>query len=102
MIADVPVGAFLSGGLDSSAVCHYARQFSTRKLECFTIDLAPEALKEEGMVNDLPYARRVSNHLDVNLNVISVGSDCIRFLNKMIYHLDEPQGDPAIDKISIS
>lgn len=96
LIADVPVGAFLSGGLDSSTLCHYASRESNNRFDCFTIDLSPEDLKKEGITNDLPYAQKVAKHLDVKLHTISVGSDAIKHLDKMIYHLDEPQADPAI------
>ena len=96
LIADVPVGAFLSGGLDSSTLCYYATKILPNKLECFTIDLSPEHLKQEGVINDLPYAQKVAKHLNVNLHTISVGNEAIEHLTKMIYHLDEPQADPAI------
>jgi asparagine synthase (glutamine-hydrolysing) len=96
MVADVPVGAFLSGGLDSSAVVAFARQFAgTRKLQCFTIGFQDDVLRREGMAEDLPYAQRVADVLDVELHTIYVGSDMIQQLEKMIYHLDEPQADPA-------
>ncbi|HBY55629.1 MAG TPA: asparagine synthetase B, partial [Coxiellaceae bacterium] len=50
---------------------------------------------QDGFVDDLPYAKKVAKFLDVDLNVVSVGPDIINSLEKMIYHLDEPQGDPA-------
>jgi asparagine synthase (glutamine-hydrolysing) len=96
LIADVPVGAFLSGGLDSSTLCHYASLSTNNGFDCFTIDLSPDDLKKEGITNDLPYAKKVAEHLNVKLHTISVGSDAINHLDKMIYHLDEPQADPAI------
>lgn len=96
MIADVPVGAFLSGGLDSSTLCYYASKETKGRLDCFTIDLSPDDLKKEGIVNDLPYAKKVADHLGVKLHTISVGSEAIEHLGRMIYHLDEPQADPAI------
>lgn len=96
LIADVPVGAFLSGGLDSSTLCYYASKETNGKLDCFTIDLSPEDLKKEGIINDLPFAKKVASHLGVKLHTIKVGSEAVEHLGRMIYHLDEPQADPAI------
>jgi len=96
MIADVPVGAFLSGGLDSSSLVALAKDCAKdRQLECFTIAFGDSAWNEEGMVDDLPYATAVARHLDVRLHVIEVGAEIFGDLPNMIYHLDEPQADPA-------
>lgn len=96
MVSDVPVGAFLSGGLDSSAVVASARHAVRDRLQCFTIDLDNKAaVLGEGMADDLPYARRVARHLEVDLNVVTVGPEIIDYLPEMLWHLDEPQADPA-------
>jgi asparagine synthase (glutamine-hydrolysing) len=96
MVADVPVGAFLSGGLDSSAVVTFAREHAgDHKLQCFTIGFRDAAFAREGMTEDLPYAKRVAQHLDVDLHTIEVGHEMVGRLEDMIYHLDEPQADPA-------
>ncbi|MHB8533838.1 MAG: asparagine synthase (glutamine-hydrolyzing) [Sulfuricaulis sp.] len=96
MVADVPVGAFLSGGLDSSAVAAFAREASPgHKLQCFTIGFKDASARKEGMTEDLPYAQRVARHLDVDLHTIYVGPEMVGRLEEMIYHLDEPQADPA-------
>jgi asparagine synthase (glutamine-hydrolysing) len=96
MVADVPVGAFLSGGLDSSAVVALAREFCPdQKLQCFTMGFQKNAAWREDWVDDLPYAQRVAKHLGVDLHVIDVGPQMVELLGKMIYHLDEPQADLA-------
>lgn len=96
MVADVPVGAFLSGGLDSSSVVTFAKRFAPeQKLQCFTIGFKDKAFQQEGMADDLPYAQRVAAHLGVDLHTIYVGPEMADQLEKMIYHLDEPQADPA-------
>jgi len=96
MMSDVPVGAFLSGGLDSSAVVAFAREHSPRhRIQTFSIDLQGQGLAGEGLVNDLPYALKVAEHLDVDLKVVKVGAEIIQNLERMLYHLDEPQADPA-------
>jgi asparagine synthase (glutamine-hydrolysing) len=93
MIADVPVGAFLSGGLDSSSIVAFARELNP-DIRCFSIDLAGG--QDEGTANDLPYARKVASHLNVNLDIIKVDSSKMaNNLEKMIYQLDEPIADPA-------
>lgn len=96
MVADVPVGAFLSGGLDSSSIVAFAREaVADHKLQCFTIGFKDTAAKAEGMVADLPYAQRVAEHLGVDLHTVFVGPEMADRLMEMIYHLDEPQADPA-------
>jgi asparagine synthase (glutamine-hydrolysing) len=93
MVSDVPLGAFLSGGLDSSAVVAYARQHATGRLQCFTIDFGEKLAKEEGFERDLPYAERVAKHLDVDLHVVRVDSGMAGELARMVWQLDEPQAD---------
>jgi asparagine synthase (glutamine-hydrolysing) len=95
MVADVPVGAFLSGGLDSSAVVAYARRHAAGRLQCFTIDFDAIQARQEGFVRDLPYAQRVAKHLDVDLHVVRVGSEMADGLTRMVWQMDEPQADLA-------
>lgn len=93
LVADVPVGAFLSGGLDSSAVVAMAHQVSPN-INCFTIDTG--ATRDAGVTDDLPYARQVARHLGVKLREIQVDqSDMATDLERMVFHLDEPLADPA-------
>jgi asparagine synthase (glutamine-hydrolysing) len=96
LVSDVPVGAFLSGGLDSSTICYFAQKEMNDKLNCFTIKLNSKELKSEGIIDDYPYAKKVADFLGVNLNVLEIGSDSIKNLEKVIYHLDEPTADPAV------
>lgn len=93
MVADVPVGAFLSGGLDSSAVVAMAREVSPA-IDCFTINTG--AVRDAGVTDDLPYARQVAKHLEVRLREIHVNSSRIAAdLERMVFQLDEPLADPA-------
>jgi len=95
LVADVPVGAFLSGGLDSSAVVSMMPEAqSDFKPTCYVIGF-DENLDMDGSPQDLPYARAVAKHLNVDLCTVKVKPDMIRHLEKMLYHLDEPQADPA-------
>lgn len=96
MVADVSVGAFLSGGLDSSAVVALARQaLPETRLQCFTIAMDAAGEQQEGIVSDLPYARAVAAHLDVDLHVVQASPAMADELVNMVWHLDEPQADPA-------
>ena len=93
MIADVQVGAFLSGGVDSSTIVAYAKKFNPN-INCFTIRTAGG--RDAGETDDLDYAIKVADHLDVNLNIIDFdASQLSQDLSKMIWHLDEPIADPA-------
>lgn len=95
MVADVPVGAFLSGGLDSSAVVAFARRHARdQRIQCFTIETT-HSTADEGFVDDLPYAQRVAAHLDVDLQTIRVGPEIVSHFDRMVRHLDEPQADLA-------
>jgi asparagine synthase (glutamine-hydrolysing) len=96
MVADVPVGAFLSGGLDSSSVVAHARRHAGGgRLACFTIGFKDASFAEEGFADDLPYARKVAKALDVDLHVIEVGPEIAEGLPDMIWHLDEPIADAS-------
>ena len=93
MVADVPVGAFLSGGLDSSSVVAFARELNPN-LHCFTIELAGN--DEKGSTDDLPYARSVARHLGVKLDIVRIDANTMAHdLANMVAQLDEPLADPA-------
>ena len=93
MVADVPIGAFLSGGLDSSAIVSFARE-QKKDIKCFTIESSDKS-KHEG-IDDLPYARKVAKHLDVPLEVVKINSNKMASdIENMVKILDEPLADPA-------
>ena len=95
LVADVPVGAFLSGGLDSSAVVAMMRRAQPdRRIQCFSIGFGDD-VNNEGNPADLPYARRVAKHLNVDLEEIRIDAAAIDRLEEMVALLDEPQADPA-------
>jgi len=95
LVSDVPVGAFLSGGLDSSAiVAMMRRRRPDQRISCFAVGFRDDA-DLDGNPADLPYARSVAKHLDVDLHEIEMTPAAIDRLPEMIALLDEPQGDPA-------
>jgi len=99
--ADVEVGAFLSGGVDSSSVVALAvAERDPKQLRCYTIDLGPRAARE-GFSDDLPYARRVADRLGVPLTAIPVDADVAEHLPDLVWALDEPQADVAPLNVSL-
>ena len=95
LLSDVPVGFFLSGGLDSSIIVAKARELTGERLQCFTIDTDMDNGGKEGFANDLEYAKRVATDLDVRLEVVPSKVDIVNDFDRMIWHLDEPQADAA-------
>tara|TARA_Y100001968_G_scaffold280565_1_gene277213 strand:+ start:81405 stop:83372 length:1968 start_codon:yes stop_codon:yes gene_type:complete len=93
MISDAPLGAFLSGGLDSSSIVAIASN-KEPNINCFTIDL--KGGQDEGFVDDIYYAKKVANFFQLNLDVVNISSeDIIKNLSFMVSMLDEPLADPA-------
>jgi asparagine synthase (glutamine-hydrolysing) len=93
LLSDAPIGFFLSGGLDSSLLVAMARKIlPDSRLKCYTIDTGES---KDGFSNDLFYARKVAEHLDVDLIEIKVDSSLVDIFDKIIWFLDEPESDPA-------
>ena len=94
MVADVPVGAFLSGGVDSSIIVALAKKVeSEHKFSTYTIKTEFDA--NDGFDDDLPYAEKVAEFLDVDLKVQEIEPTIIELLQKTVYHLDDIHADPA-------
>ncbi|MEW6211567.1 MAG: asparagine synthase (glutamine-hydrolyzing) [Acidobacteriota bacterium] len=94
MVSDVPVGAFLSGGLDSSSVVAMMRRATEEKIRCYSIGFGDDERPDANPI-DLPFARIVAEHFDLDLVEVRVRPDIIDFTERMVYLLDEPQADPA-------
>jgi len=91
IVSDVPIGAFLSGGLDSSAIVAYIKNYTKVKLPTFTI----QTDNDLGMSDDFLYANKVANHLGVDVHPIKINHEMLFDIENMIYYLDEPQADLA-------
>jgi len=92
LMSDVPVGAFLSGGLDSSSlIAQMVRHVDG--VQTYTI--RPKGEDREVFSDDLRYARAVASHLDVALNELEVSPDITALLPWALGHLDDPIADPA-------
>ncbi|MDB6006559.1 MAG: asparagine synthase, partial [Prosthecobacter sp.] len=95
MVADVPVGTFLSGGLDSSLISALMRRESSGPIHAFTIKFSAQDQKFEQASEDVVYARRVARQFDLKLHEFEVEPKITDLLPKMVWHLDEPLSDPA-------
>ena len=90
MVADVPVGIMLSGGLDSSAVAAVARRYSD-DLNTFSV-----AFRDFDETNEFSYARRVARHLGTNHHEVEIGqAEFMDFLPAFVRFTDEPLADLA-------
>lgn len=89
LVADVPVGAFLSGGVDSSLMVHYMAQQSSKPLETFSLRFAAKAFDET------PFAREVAAYFGcVHHELDAPDIDGVRWA-RAIADLDQPLADPA-------
>jgi asparagine synthase (glutamine-hydrolysing) len=92
LVSDVPFGAFLSGGLDSSTVVALMSQALTQSVKTFAV-----GFDGEGSVHsELPYARLVAQRWHTDHHELLVGAkDFIAQAEEIIWHLDQPIADPA-------
>lgn len=88
LVADVPLGAFLSGGIDSSAVVA-AMARATTDVKTFSIGF------EETAFNELPYARRVAQQFDTDHHEFVVVPSAIEILPQLVRHYGEPFADAS-------
>ena len=89
--SDVEVGAFLSGGIDSSLICALMRR-QEAKVQTFSVGYRGEATG----FNELSHARRVADHLGTQHHelILDAGSS-MHLLPRIIWHYDEPHGEPT-------
>ena len=90
MMADVPLGAFLSGGIDSSSIVAFMSEVSLQPVNSFSIGF------ENGTYNELPYAREVATLFKTNHRERTVTPDLNALFEKLVVHLDEPFADVSL------
>jgi asparagine synthase (glutamine-hydrolysing) len=96
MLADVPVGAFLSGGLDSSLIVALMRKVNpSAEISSYTIGFTDRDQRMEAMPDDAYYARRVAARFETDHHEISLDPDINELLPKILWHLDDPVADGA-------
>jgi asparagine synthase (glutamine-hydrolysing) len=89
LVADVPFGAFLSGGLDSSIVVALMSRELEERVRTFSIGF------REAAYNELSDARRVADHLGTEHHELVVEPDAVDLLEKLVWYLDEPFADSS-------
>jgi asparagine synthase (glutamine-hydrolysing) len=93
LVSDVPLGAFLSGGIDSSAVVAFMARHSDQPIKTYSIGFRGDAASD--VYNELPYARQVAQRFATKHREIIVRPEVARLLPKLAWHLDEPVADSA-------
>jgi asparagine synthase (glutamine-hydrolysing) len=89
LVADVPMGAFLSGGIDSAAVVAAMAESSSAPVKTFSIGF------EETRFNELPQARRVAQRFSTDHHEMIVRPSAVEILPKMVRHYGEPFADAS-------
>ena len=95
MVSDVPIGAFLSAGLDSSAIVAVMAQFSPDPVKTFTIGFPQASTKGTRTFDDVRVAERTARHFGCDHTSIEVEPDVVDLLPRLVWHMDEPVADPA-------
>jgi asparagine synthase (glutamine-hydrolysing) len=89
LVADVPVGIWLSGGLDSSTVLHYAAAAGAPNLRTFSITFQGHSFDESGFMNEV-VSRYGTHHSEFDLNP---SADLVGAIEQIAYYSDEPSAD---------
>jgi len=89
LISDVPLGAFLSGGVDSSLVVGLMAEASSARVKTFSIGF------DEPAFDELEHARRVARYFGTDHHELVVRPDAVTILDRLITHFDEPFADTS-------
>ncbi len=90
LVSDVPVGAFLSGGLDSSAIVGFMSQVLGKGVKTFSIGF------RESSFNELQYARKIADQFDTEHHEFIVEPRATDLLRDLVWYLDEPFADASV------
>jgi asparagine synthase (glutamine-hydrolysing) len=101
MIADVSLGAFLSGGVDSSSIVALMTRH-TKKVSTYTTGISAEDLEFDIIPDDVEWSRKVAEILPIDYHETLLTPDLTELLPKLVYHMDAPVIDMAIPSFLIS
>jgi asparagine synthase (glutamine-hydrolysing) len=96
MVSDVPVGAFLSAGIDSSSIVAMMKRVTKAPVRTYTITFPRKYRIGETALDDPAVAARLAKYLGCENEQIVVEPDVTELLPKLTWHMDEPTADPAI------
>lgn len=103
MVADVPLGSFLSGGVDSSSIVALMKEHAApRRVSTYTIGIESKDLRYDIIPDDVEWARKVNALLDTDYHEEMLQPDVIELLPKLVYHMDVPPIDMAIPSYLVS
>ena len=103
MVADVPLGSFLSGGVDSSLIVALMKRHSAgRRVSTYTIGMEREDLRYDIVADDLPWARRVGKLFDTDYHETVLKPDVASLLPKLVYHMEMPLSDSVISSYLVA
>jgi asparagine synthase (glutamine-hydrolysing) len=94
MVSDVPLGSFLSGGVDSSAIVAAMRSVAD-DVSTWTIGFEAQDLEHEIVPDDVRYAREIAERFDTDYHERILHADMLDLMPKAVWHLEEPVADPA-------
>jgi asparagine synthase (glutamine-hydrolysing) len=89
LISDVPLGAFLSGGIDSSIMVALMSQISSTPVKTFSVGL------ENDQQSELPFARQVAKKYATDHHELIASPNAIDLIDQVLWHFDEPFGDSS-------
>jgi asparagine synthase (glutamine-hydrolysing) len=96
MVSDVPIGAFLSAGLDSSSIVAMMAKATQQPVRTYTVTFPQKYRVGENTLDDPEIATRLARTLGCENQRIVVEPDVVDLLPRLVWHMDEPTADPAI------
>ena len=102
MVADVPLGAFLSGGVDSSSIVALMARATENKISTYTTGISSDDLKLDIIPDDVEWARKVGDLFPVDYHETLLTPDVAELLPKLVWHQDAPVIDMAIPSYLLS
>jgi len=90
LVSDVPLGLFLSGGVDSTSMLAFMSELSSKPVKTFTANLG------DNLTTDVAAARDAAAHFKADHREVLIEPADIGLLEKLVWHLDQPISDPAV------